>query len=350
MHIDILQPWVTIQGTATTITTIVQEVEGWLDLSGCADIAAWVDVRAVSPASATSSVTLTLESSPTQDEAFFAPVATLRLLAPAAGTTAVLRSVSGAASANPVARWLRWRLSSVLPATSGTWSATFRVRIARSRTPFFTPRAVPGCVGWLRGDLGVTYTGLGNSSIVASWADQAATPSNTLTAVGSPTAAGAWMGVTPGNYLSSSAGGGTPQPGSMLVVAWLGTAETYAATMVTGSVSGEATLAQTASSSTSVTVSSVGGSGNVGVSSLFGGGILQVDWHSSSTSVFQNGAFKGSASAGLGGVVAGQIGGAAGVGFSGWIAEVLIYNNILTPAWRTLLTRYLGGRYAITVP
>ena len=48
METEILQPWKTIGG-AGTVTTVTQEEEGWLNLSGASDAVFWIDVRAVAP-------------------------------------------------------------------------------------------------------------------------------------------------------------------------------------------------------------------------------------------------------------------------------------------------------------
>lgn len=49
----VLQPWSRIGGSANAVTNIIQDQRGWLDLSGCADAAFWVDVAAVTqPANA----------------------------------------------------------------------------------------------------------------------------------------------------------------------------------------------------------------------------------------------------------------------------------------------------------
>ena len=68
----------------------------------------------------------------------------------------------------PLARNLRWQLSTDSPGISGTWGATFRIRVAPSLQSSFVPTDVGGCVLWLRADLGISFYH-GN---VIGWADQ----------------------------------------------------------------------------------------------------------------------------------------------------------------------------------
>ena len=361
MHTDILQPWATVQGS---VTDVFQEEEGWLDLSGCSDVALWVDVRAVTPATSTSSVTLLIESSPTHDEAFFRPVATMPLLA-SSSSPLVVKSVSGAASANPIARWLRWHLAGNSTGV-GTWGVTFRVRVARARTPFFTPACVPGCALWFRADLGVTFPfGSGSSSSIAGWSDQTGNGGNNV----SPSATCPWtrssanfnglpsIGLgyqSAAAYLQASTGVSLGQPSTLIIVAQSNGAVPALQTYVYGGGSNPVSLSETASSTLSVTLNA-GTAQAVAVSSdlAASASILQVDWNGASTQVYQNGVAQGGAvNAGGNALTFANIGaGAAGANFlAGSVAEVVAFKPPLTPAWRTLVTRYLGNRYGIVVP
>src|SRR5258708_17619671 len=76
----LLQPWTTVHCTAGTglVFTFTQDEEEWLDLSSYADAAFWVDVSDVvlpSGVSPTPQITLTLQTSPSRDEAYFQPIA-----------------------------------------------------------------------------------------------------------------------------------------------------------------------------------------------------------------------------------------------------------------------------------
>lgn len=363
MRTSVLQPWVTVQGSATAVTDVIQDESEWLDLSDCADISVWVDVRSVSSVTGTSAsaITLVLESSPTKDEDFFAPVAKIPILT-ASSTPVVMKSVSGAASANPAARWLRWHLMSVPTSTSGFWDATFRIRIARSRTPYFTPARVPGCALWLRSDLGIKLASTALGLTVGTWVDQMGNSGNNLAATDGqcPLTAdqfSVFPGVTLGNqgaaYLLASGGVTVTQPSTLIVVAFAAASGAGLQTFAYGGGASPVSLDMTASSSTSVTVNA-GAAVAVPVgSALTSASILQVDWNGASTQVYQNGTAQGGVvNAGANALTFTSLGATSADAnvLGGQVAEVLIFKPALTASWRTLVTRYLGNRYAITVP
>jgi len=111
------------------------------------------------------SVSLVLKSSPTVDEALFQPVCPSITLT-ASSTVFATKSVR-TPSTSALARWLRYEIS-VPPGTSGTWGATFQLRAIPIKSRFFVPPDISGCQLWLRADLGVTL-GIGG---VSTWADQ----------------------------------------------------------------------------------------------------------------------------------------------------------------------------------
>lgn len=359
MRLDLLQPWVTVQGTHS-VSTIAQEEESWLDLGGCCDVHAWVDVTAVTPLPSGGSLTLNLESSPTKDEFLFAPIATAPLLS-ASPIPFVLKSVSGASSVNPVGRWLRWRLTAT-GGTSGTWGATIRIRVARARTPFFTPTAVPGCALWLRADLGVILVG-GDSNVVLSWMDQSGN-GNTLVATGSPTLArGGINGFpsietspgSPGNYLSVAGTTTVAQGDSMIIVFQaIAPLPAYNQVVFGGAGATDQSISTLGGDDTTIALNA-GNAAYVPVGQLTtSASIVQVDWNGSVAQLYQNGVAQGSpVFVGGDSIQVGSVGSLAGSGsypFAGYLSEVLLYNQLLTPAWRTLVHRYLGGRYGLTVP
>ena len=358
MHTELLQPWVTAQGTAASTQTIVQDEESWLDLDTCPDISAWIDVRGVT-APGTSSVTLFLESAPSKDESLFAPIATMPLLAPSS-TPYVVKSVAGAASVNPTARWLRWRLTVALSSGStGAWGATFRIRVARARTPFFTPAAVPGLSLWLRADLGLTLnnSAVGNSPHVSVWADQSGSGNSFSAAgsVGTPTLGAGFNGfpaiaTAANSYFTTSSGYGIAQNRSLILVAQ-STAQSAVQSYVSGSIAAQPSLSEAASAPSTLTVNA-GTSTNVMVSAQTAPNIIQVDFNGASTQVFQNGSLISTINPGSGSGLLLTIGaGVSGVTpFIGSFAEILSFNPILTPTWRVLTSRYLGSRYGISVP
>ncbi len=357
MHVDVLQPWVTVQGTATAVTSVTQEYENWLDVSDCADITAWIDVRSVTPVSG-GSISLSLESSPTESEELFAPIAAVVTLV-ASANPILLSSVSGAASVSPLARFLRWVVTSSPSSASGTWSVTFRIRLARFRAPAFSPMRVPGCVLWLRADLGVTTAA--GSTIVMDWADQSGNGSN-MTAVevgGSYPTLGSVGNVpninfTTGPYLTTSTGVAISQPDSVLVVAASAGTPTGYGAYFCNQATADQSFAQTDNQAAEISLNAGTNVNQTMGVNLTSPGIIQVDFNGSSSQVFQNGIQQNS-----GGINPGANGGTfTSIGanfnglspFAGWIAEVLVFEPQLTSTWRTLVTRYLGGRYGIAVP
>ncbi len=123
MHTFILQDYTTIRGAGATVT---QGEAGWIDLSSYQDVVFWVDVREITG----TTVTLTLQTSPTKDDAMFLP-----LVSPTAITTSpnpsVLKALMTSASTpNPVARYVRWSLYG----SASPWDATFRI-LAAANSP-----------------------------------------------------------------------------------------------------------------------------------------------------------------------------------------------------------------------
>jgi hypothetical protein len=160
MHTEILIPWTTVSG-GTSVTSVIQDHEAYIDTGGASDVVFYVDVLNVHQDEGTT-VILTLESSPTNDAALFLPVAGPITLSPSM-TPLIFKTVPGAVSLAPLARWLRWHVTT----SSTQWTVTFRVRASRSRTPFFSPTLISGCALWLRADLGTSI-----STGVSAWADQ----------------------------------------------------------------------------------------------------------------------------------------------------------------------------------
>lgn len=120
MFSGLLNDWVTLDGSGTT--AFIQDREGWLDLSTCADVTLWLEVRAVSNPGA-GNVLLVYQTSPATDEALFVPVASSITLA-AAPTPFITKVRLGDNAAVPLARFLRWSLEGT---AAGGWSVTFRI-------------------------------------------------------------------------------------------------------------------------------------------------------------------------------------------------------------------------------
>ena len=125
MHTFILQDWTTIRGTSTT-ATITQGESGWLDLTSYQDVVFWVDVREFTG----TTVTMTLQTSPTKDDSLFTAIVTAFLLVLNTSTAQIQKATLSNATV-PLARYVRWQLNG--PAVT-PWDATFRV-LAAANSP-----------------------------------------------------------------------------------------------------------------------------------------------------------------------------------------------------------------------
>lgn len=115
MHTLILQDWTSIAGVATAAVT--QDETLWLDLAPFQDVVIYIDVR-----ESTGSPTITFETSPAKDDSLFQILTSSAMTAGSAPR--VLRATM-LGSAIPLARYLRWKVSS-----SSGWDASFRAIVA----------------------------------------------------------------------------------------------------------------------------------------------------------------------------------------------------------------------------
>jgi hypothetical protein len=168
MKHDIMQTWTTVGGNQT-VTSVTQDEEQIVDTTDYTDVAAWLDVRAVNNTGNPYNLFLGLETAPVKEEAFFTQAVPNLPLIPAS-TPVVLRTLNGADFFAPLSKWLRWRVYT--PSPSGSWSATFRIRLAKSRTAFFKPSQLAGCQLWLRSDVTPNTTlanGATTATIPSTW-------------------------------------------------------------------------------------------------------------------------------------------------------------------------------------
>jgi hypothetical protein len=119
MDCFLLQDWLTIQGTASSVFT--QPENGWLDLTRYVDVVGWLEVKATNNVAS-----FAYQTSPTMDDSLF--VAPAASFAPAAGLT--VTPVLKVTAVVPLGRWFRWRVTG----SSGSgWSFTFRSFVAANR-------------------------------------------------------------------------------------------------------------------------------------------------------------------------------------------------------------------------
>jgi hypothetical protein len=361
MHTEILIPWTTVAGVSP-VTTIIQDQDAYVDAGGASEMVFYIDVLNVSTGGG--AISLTLESGPTNDAAFFLPVAGPIALA-ASTSTLIMKTVPGAVSVFPLSRFLRWHVTAA--GSSSTWSVTFRVRAARSRTPFFSPTLISGCILWLRSDLGVAASG----GWVSTWADQSGIGNNaTATATSVSYTAGTAaafpiIGTAGGTgYLTGNLTGNASNTHTVFAVA------TFPAT--TSNMGAIAATIASGAQDTAYSIWSNTTAGNIVNGRTSGGGmnadakqtpsttgVLTIyghDANASTSNLYVNGSAVGTAStAGFTpgtptryALLARSVTGAAPLG--GPCYEFIAYNYVLSAAQRLLVHRYLGARYGITVP
>src|SRR5260370_39092502 len=145
MQTVLLQPWTTISSGLSGFT---QDEGQWTDLACHSEIAGvWLDISQVTG----SNVQLQLQTSPSHDEAYFMPLTPFLTLSAASKPT--FFQTPRTPTTPPLSRWVRWQLTG----TGVSWGATFRIRAAVAKQPDFVPTDLPGCVQWLRADLGITH-------------------------------------------------------------------------------------------------------------------------------------------------------------------------------------------------
>ena len=369
----LLQDWTTIRSAVTS--AFVQDEDEWLDVGGFADVAFWIDVSAVTPPAGTNTnyLKLTLETAPTCDDAYFQPVAspiwlgtgTTIPVRTASATPFVVKSARGTATAS-LSRYLRWRID---PVGSGTWDVTFRIRAVVGRNSFFAPPQIPGCVLWLRSDLGVVTTAGGKS--LSSWADQSGAGNSATAGAATPTYS-ASGGVLDLPRISTSAlanqymlGNFATNVTAHTLFAVLGYASplnnfaSFAGTDASNTVnSGFAQFSETPTgivaragsggafaSATTADTSSIGAPG---IYSTAAASNANVD-------LYVNGVSKATAATGFTlascpKYVLFGLGLPLQYNFIGDAYELVLFNTVLNAADRTRVHRYLGARYGIVVP
>lgn len=118
MHALQLCDWTTIRGSNNTVT---QGEDQWLDLAPFQECVFWIDVRELSP---TGNISLNIQTSPCKDEVYFKnmfPTITAVAQPSPVANKALLDSAPV-----PLARWVRWQLSS----TAAPWDITMRIWVS----------------------------------------------------------------------------------------------------------------------------------------------------------------------------------------------------------------------------
>ena len=123
MHAFILQDWITIRGQST-VTTVTQGEDGWLDLTAYQDAIFWIDCREQSGSTAP---TIQFQTSPTKDESLFVNMMSTATTLVAQTAPSFVKATLAGATNVPLARFVRWQLNGP---SGSLWDATFRVLVS----------------------------------------------------------------------------------------------------------------------------------------------------------------------------------------------------------------------------
>ncbi len=115
----LMQEWITVQGAAGK--NLVQLPHNYVDVTYLQDLCFWIDVAT---AQSSSTVLLSFQTAPFNEDALFQNLVASTDLKVIAGTVTPVAALAQDCVVPP-ARWVRWSLTS-----SAAWSATFRVFMA----------------------------------------------------------------------------------------------------------------------------------------------------------------------------------------------------------------------------
>jgi hypothetical protein len=347
----LLQRWLTVRGDAGAgVQSIVQGNGGWIDTGDAVDATFVVDCReAKLPADGV--VTLNLETSPSKDEVSFAPVVPPMTLVGSAAPVVVRTILTP--STVPLARWLRWRLSTT--ATGGVWDATMRIAMTTSPFSYFIPTQLPGCKLWLRADMGITL----NSTRVSQWNDLSGNGINVAQATGALqplfNASDASYSRQPtltfdavrGDTLQNTSFA-LSQPFTVVIAGECTTTGVYCA-FFDSSVAGRVTFRFSSSS----TYELYAGTDLLGPAVSTAKSAFAAIFNTTSSALYVTNSASSTMSGDTGTNAISQfyVGGPAADSdtFGGKIAELAVFSSALTPAQRRRIFNYLGGRYGIAV-
>jgi hypothetical protein len=121
MYCCVAQPWITVRG-GSSISSITQSENAWLDLSPYQDLVAWLQVSELTNGSGT--VSMAFQTAPTKDDSLFVAVTAAATVATGVAITTMLKDTT----TNPLSRWLRWQLT--VSGASSAWDATFRLLLS----------------------------------------------------------------------------------------------------------------------------------------------------------------------------------------------------------------------------
>lgn len=129
MYGFLLQDWTTIR-FANTVTTVTQSEANWVSLQPYQDIVFFLEVREVTLGSGVTAVTLDYQTAPMKDEALFVNMVTgSGLIVSSPSVSPIVNKVLLASATVPLARWVRWKLTTTGTPTTLS-DVTFRLTCA----------------------------------------------------------------------------------------------------------------------------------------------------------------------------------------------------------------------------
>jgi hypothetical protein len=136
MECFLMQDWLTIRGAgSSSVESITQSSECWLDVEPYQDILVWLAVRELTPPAAAGTLYLDIQTAPVRDELYFLSMigGTIpgQALTSTSGTlTPTVLNLARDFAALPVSRWLRWKVTTGGVTPSQVWDITFSIWIA----------------------------------------------------------------------------------------------------------------------------------------------------------------------------------------------------------------------------
>lgn len=128
MQSYLLQDWTTIRATMSGGTNLAQSADQWLDVGDASECTFLLQVAQVNGGAGTA--TIHYETSPTRDAALFRELVARTLTATGDLTPQIDRLALYNTPATPLARWVRWRLTT---ADASLWDVTFKVTVMAYR-------------------------------------------------------------------------------------------------------------------------------------------------------------------------------------------------------------------------
>jgi hypothetical protein len=358
----LLQPYASYSGAGSTF---VQGSESWVEVPGHGDLSAFIDVASGGSAK----VAVTLETSPNRQDSYFTPIGPSIPVGSVLGSFTLLYRSIYAASTVPVARWVRYRLTSLV--SGGQAGLLVRMRCVPGSQANFSPSlTIPGCRFWARSDMGATVTtdgtyvgALKNQSDVTDANENlttAALKAPQLIYLPQSYSLQPTLSFNGSSYYMTSAGAwATPltQPCTWIVVGH-NAGSSLNQYLLDSDDASTGQQIQYNPSSTTITIAA-GGSSFSATQSWASPSVMLVEYNGASSKLFFNnfttpiasGTVAGGTAGSQGSVTLGSANQSLGGGsyWNGQAAELIAYSGVLTTAQKLKLKLYLTSRYGISI-